>query len=496
MAETAVLFVLNQVHQLLQEEWNFLASGRQAFTEIKDELDSIHAFLWDADLRAANGEANEGLKIWVAQLQEASIRIEDVNDEYIHVAQKVYHPGVMASIQKIGHFLVTLKSHYRILSEIEDIKLTIRGIKERSERYNFRSPFEQLGSSSSRRIEAVKWYDPRLASHFIEEAEVVGFESPRNELVDWLVDGPVECSVISVVGMGGIGKTTLGKLVFDSQVVKVHFDCHAFVTVSQSYTIRGLLIDLIEQFFKDTPLPQNIQNMDEKSLITKVRQYLQQKRYLVFFDDVWKQSFSDEIELAMPNNNKGSRIIITTRMMHAAEFFKKAFPVHVHNLQLLPPNKTWELFCKKAFRYELGRNCPSELMDVSHEIIKKCNGLPLAIVAIGGLLSTKPKTVFEWKKVSQNLSLELEHNAHLTNLTKILSLSFDDLPYYLRACMLYFGIYPEDYSINPMRLTRQWIAEGFVMYMEKRTLEEVAMEYLTELINRSLVQISKVGFDG
>ncbi|XLR05688.1 hypothetical protein HN51_060569 [Arachis hypogaea] len=454
MAETAVLFVLNQVHQLLQEERNFLASGRQAFAEIKDELDSIHAFLRDADLRAANGEANEGLKIWVAQLQEASVRIEDVIDEYIHVAQKVYHPGVMASIQKIVHFLVTLKSHYRILSEIEDIKLTIRGIKERSERYNFRSPFEQLGSSSSRRIEAVKWYDPRLASHFIEEAEVVGFESPRNELVDWLVDGPVECSVISVVGMGGIGKTTLGKLVFDSQVVKVHFDCHAFVTVSQSYTIRGLLIDLIEQFFKDTPLPQNIQNMEEKSLITKVRQYLQQKRYLVFFDDVWKQSFSDEIELAMPNNNKGSRIIITTRMMHAAEFFKKAFPVHVHNLQLLPPNKTWELFCKKAFRYELGHNCPSELMDVSHEIIKKCNGLPLAIVAIGGLLSTKPKTVFEWKKVSQNLSVELKHNSHLTNLTKILSLNFDDLPYYLRACMLYFGIYPEDYFIGPMRLTR------------------------------------------
>ena len=168
--------------------------------------------------------------------------------------------------------------------------------------------------------------------------------------------------------------------------------------------------------------------MDEKSLIAEVRQYFQPKRYLVFFDDVWKLDFSDGIELAMPNNNEGSRIIITTRMMHAAEFFKKAFPVHVPNLQLLPPNKAWELFCRKAFRYELDHSFLVELVDMSHEIVKKCKGLPVAIVAIGGLLSTKANALFERKKVSQNLSVELKHNVHLTNLTRILSLSYDDLP--------------------------------------------------------------------
>lgn len=499
MAETTVLFVLNRVYQLLLEEGTFLTSIHKEFANIKNELESIGAFLKDADTRAARDvETNEGIKVWVKQLREASFHIEDVIDEYIYLVQRVHHPGCIASLRKIASLIKTSKSRHQILSEIKGIKLSVHGIKERSEGYNFQSLLEQGGSTSSIGTEDVKWRDPRLASLFIEEAEIVGFESPRHELVGWLVEGTAERTVISVVGMGGLGKTTLAKLVFDNQMVRGHFDCRAFITVSQSYTIRGLLTNLIEEFCKDTlePLPESIYKMDVKSLITEVRQYLQQKRYLVFFDDVWQLDFADEIELAMPNNKKGSRIIVTTRMMHAAEFFKKAFPVHVHNLQLLPPNKAWELFCKKAFRYELDHNCPVELMDMSNEIVQKCKGLPLAIVAISGLLSTKAKTMIEWKKVSQNLSVELEHNIHLTNLTRILSLSFDDLPYYLKACMLYFGVYPEDFSISPVRLMRQWIAEGIVKNEEKRTSEEVAKEYLTELINRSLVQVSKLGFDG
>ena len=90
---------------------------------------------------------------------------------------------------------------------------------------------------------------------------------------------------------------------------------------------------------------------------------------------------------------------------------------------------------------------------MSNKIVRKCKGLPLAIVAIGGLLSTKSKTVFEWQKVNQNLNLELQRNPHLTSLTKILSLSYDNLPYYLKPCLLYLGIYLEDYSINHKSLT-------------------------------------------
>ncbi|GAU16411.1 hypothetical protein TSUD_117600 [Trifolium subterraneum] len=499
MAETAVLFALGELFQFLKEETNLLRGVHTDFLDIKDELESIQVFLKDADRRAADeADTNDGIRTWVKQLREASFRIEDVVDEYLRMRHRAKPTGCIDLACKISNQIKTLIPCHQIASEIQDIKMSILAIKERSERYNFQISQTPVSSSSTGETENGRWRDPRLSALFIEETEIVGFEGPREELFGWLLEGQPERTVISVVGMGGIGKTTLAKLVFDSQTVTTQFDCRACIAVSQSYTVRGLLINIMEQFCRETqdPILQMLHKMDDKSLIIEVRQYLQNKRYLIFFDDVWQEDFSDQVEFALPNNNKGSRIIITTRMMQVAEFFKKSFLVHVHNLQLLPPNKAWELFCTKVFRFELGGKCPPELEVVSKQIVKKCKQLPLAIVAIGGLLSTKSKTMIEWQKVSQNLSMELGRNAHLTSLTKILLLSYDGLPYYLKPCILYFGIYPEDYSINHKRLTRQWIAEGFVKSDERQTPEQVADEYLSELIHKSLVQVSKVGFEG
>ncbi|XP_061360733.1 disease resistance protein RPM1-like [Gastrolobium bilobum] len=493
MAETAVSFVVQQLCQLLIKEGNLLRGVTKDFTDIKDELESIQAFLKDADRRASRDgrDNNEGIKTWVKQLREASFHIEDVIDEYImYVAQRrINHPGCIALIKKIVHMIKNLKHRHRIASEIQDIKLSVNGIKERGKSF----------LPSLERTNDVERHDPRVDSLFIEETEVVGFESPIVDLIGWLVeDRSNESIVVSVVGMGGVGKTTLAKQVFDNQKVNKHFDYRTFITVSQSYTVKRLFIDMIKKFCKETkePLPEGLHEMDENALRTEVRQRFQSKKYLVLFDDVWKEDFSDEIKHALPNNNRGSRIIVTTRMMRVAEFFKSSFTVHIHQLQLLPPNKARELFWKKAFRSEPGCICPTELKEISNEIVQKCGGLPLAIVAIGGLLSTKPKSMSEWGNVSENLRLELQCNAHLDGITRILSLSYDDLPYNLKSCMLYFGMYPEDYSISRKRLTRQWMAEGFVKHEERRTLEDVAEEYLVELIHRSLVQVSKVGFDG
>jgi len=502
MADTAVLFALGEVFLFLKEETNLLRGVHRDFSDIKDELESIQVFLKDADRRAADeADTNNGIRTWVKQLREASFRIEDIIDEYLRLIHRANPPGCR-SLCMSPRLIKTLTSRHKIASEIRDIKLSIFGIKERSQRYNFQISHEQGSSSSSNscpgEAENGRWHDPRLSSLFIEETEIVGFEGPKEELVGWLLEDETGRSVISVVGMGGLGKTTLAKQVFDSQKVTARFDCRACITVSQSYTVRGLLIKIMEQLCQETeePLLKMLHKMDDMSLVIEVRKYLQHKRYLIFFDDVWQEDFSDQVEFAMPNNKKGSRVIITTRMMHVADFFKKSFLTHTHNLQLLPPNKAWELFCKKVFRFELGGYCPPELEAVSKEIVQKCRQLPLAIVAISGLLSTKSKTMIEWQNVSQNLKLELGRNTHLTSLTKILSLSYDSLPYYLKPCILYFGIYPEDYSINHKRLTRQWIAEGFVKSDERRTPEQVAEEYLSELIHRSLIQVSNVGFEG
>ncbi|XP_059439134.1 disease resistance protein RPM1-like [Corylus avellana] len=482
MTETVVALVVNELVQLIVHESNLLKGVHQEVVDIKDELESIQSFLKDVD----KGDLQAGVKMWVKQVREAAYHIEDVIDEYVlHMAQRRHQQSFLAFLNKIGRLLKYIQPRHDIATKIQDIKISVREIKERSERYGFSSSAQ----GSSNNAANVAWHDPRVGALFIEEDEVVGIESTRDELVSWLVGEASKRSVMSVVGMGGIGKTTLAKKVYENESVKGHFDCRVWITVSQSYNVQKILMSMIDQIYqaKETALEQ-IDTTDEITLITQLRKFLQQKRYVVVFDDVWKTEFWEIVKHALPFNDRGSRIIITTRSDLIASFCKESFSDHVHKLQPLSQDKAWELFCKKAFWSEFQGCCPKELVKMSMDIVRKCEGLPLAIVAIGGLLSTKEKVPLEWKKLHDSLNSELECNPHLTSITKILSLSYHDLPCYLKSCFLYFGNLPEDYSITGPRLLRLWVAEGFIREKKGKPLEDVAQEYLKELIHRNLVQ--------
>ncbi|KAK7246497.1 hypothetical protein RIF29_41366 [Crotalaria pallida] len=292
--------------------------------------------------------------------------------------------------------------------------------------------------------------------------------------------------------MAGVGKTTLAKQVSKDKSIFGRFDCHAWITVSQSSTPEELLKEVLDKFCKGggEALPQFHSTLDQQSLIDAVRDYLQHKRYVVFFDDVWDIHFWAAIGYAFLDNNLESRVLITTRNMDVALQCKTSSSVQIHELHLLPYEKSWELFCKKVFWHECNDLCPLELEVICGRIVKRCHGLPLAIVAIGRLLSTKEKVASEFQKLIENLDSELVTNPLLTGTSRILALSYDDLPFYLKSCFLYFGIYPEGYEIDAFSLTKQWIAEGFVKFEKGKTPEEVAEQYLIELITRSLLKES------
>ncbi|XP_059632319.1 disease resistance protein RPM1-like [Cornus florida] len=494
MAETAVSSVINNLVPLLTNEAKLLKGVHEEVASIKDELEYILCFLKDADVRAETAKISDGLQLWVKDIRKVSYKIEDVIDEYIlHLAKPFHQRGFITFILKVARPVIKLKRRHEIASEIQEIKTTIQEIKQRADKYNL-SSLEQGSSSGTK---DGMWHDPRSASLFIAEDEVVGIETLKEELISKLLAEQATRAVISLVAMGGSGKTTVAKKIYDNPKVTRHFDCHAWITVSQSYKMEELLRKMIKQMYGSTKelVPEGIDTMEEVSLIEKLKEYLEVRRYVVVFDDVWGIDFWRFIKHALPKNNKCSRVIITTRNDDVAASCKESLFDYVHQLEPLSQDAAWELFCKKTFQLDFEGQCPSELKEVSLKIVGKCEGLPLAIVAIGGLLSTKNKIVSKWERMYNSLGNELQRNPHLTSITKVILLSYHDLPYYLKSCFLYLSIIPEDFFIRGGRLIRLWIAEGFVKPEKGKTLEEVAEEYLTELIRRSLVQVTKLNLE-
>ncbi|KAE8782344.1 putative late blight resistance protein-R1B-14-like protein [Hordeum vulgare] len=216
-----------------------------------------------------------------------------------------------------------------------------------------------------------------------------------------------------------------------------------------------------------------------------LREHLKNERYLIIIDDIWDVSAWDIIKCAFPENHLGSRVITTTRIQVVAKAC--CFHGHGHILEMKPLNDKYSrrLFFGRIFGSE--EACPLHLRDVSVEILKKCGSLPLAIVTISSMLASEDSIQKErWEHVRSCLG-------SLTNLTlegvrRILNLSYRELPLHLKTCLLYLGMYPEDYIISRYDLERQWMAEGFVGKENGQDCVKVASNYFNELVNRSLIQ--------
>ncbi|PON88523.1 NB-ARC domain, LRR domain containing protein [Trema orientale] len=488
MAESFLTPVIESLVHLLTNEVRSFNGVRKKVESLQKELEIIQCLLKDADARSDRGELSDSVKTWVKQLREEADRIEDVIDEYRHnVAQSnTDKHGFVGFLSKVGHRIKALKSRYPIASQICEINESLRRIKDTGQAYGLSQSLEL--QSSSCQTTYIEEHDPRLASLFIvEDDEYVDVPSIQEELKRSLIEGVSARTVTSMVGQGGIGKTTLVKKVYDE--VKQNFDCSAWITVSRSYDVKKLLKIMMQEMCATAEYAGTStgENNIIQGLVTPLRQYLQTKSYLVVFDDVWNADFWTVMKHALPGSNKCGRIIITTRNATIAAACKESPFDNIQRLETWSQNEAWKLFCKKTFRYEFESRCPTELEKLSHEIVSKCQGLPLTIATVAGILSRKRKVEFEWQRVLGNLDSEFKTNPELTRITKILSLSYHDLPYHLKSCLLYFGIFPEEYRISCDRLYELWIAEGIVKASGDKTLKDVAKEYLNELIERNLV---------
>ncbi|XP_058111952.1 putative disease resistance protein At1g50180 [Magnolia sinica] len=308
MAESAVNFLIQYLGPLLVNEVQSLKGVGREVRELINEFESIRSVLRDADARQ---DTDEGLKTWVKQIREVAYNIEDVLDEFM-VGQAQEQQGARRCINFLHKLIKQPMVRHKTASSIRDIKTRVHSVKERKDAYSLDS-MEQ--TSSSKKM-SDQWYDPRLKALFIEEVDLVGIDVPRRQLIEWLVDKDSRLLTISVVGIGGIGKTTLVKKVYDNQQVKKCFETYAWITVSQSFKAEELLRSMVKQFFeeKKDPSPQAVWNF---------------------------------IRNALPNNEYGSRVIITTRKGDVASSSCIGPSDLIYNLKPLHATEAWSLFCKK-----------------------------------------------------------------------------------------------------------------------------------------------------
>ncbi|XP_019253250.1 PREDICTED: putative late blight resistance protein homolog R1A-3 [Nicotiana attenuata] len=300
---------------------------------------------------------------------------------------------------------------------------------------------------------------------------IVGFEEEKEWIIRKLTSGPADVDVISIVGMPGLGKTTLADRVYNDKTVVDHFDVRAWCTIDQERNEKKLLQKIFNQVIglKDTFSEDHI----DDDVADKLRKLLFGMRYLIVLDDLWDTATWDELTRPFPEFQKRSRIILTSRKKEVALQGKHhRDPLY---LRLLTLGESWELLEKRVFGEE---RCPDELLDVGEEIARKCDGLPLVLDLIGGVIARKEKTKTFWLEVLKNLNSFIFKDEE--EVMKVIQLSYDHLSDHLKPCLIYLASYPKDERILISDLTDLWSAEGLV--------EQTGMEvYVEELISSSLV---------
>uniref|UniRef100_A0ACD5VUT8 Uncharacterized protein n=1 Tax=Avena sativa TaxID=4498 RepID=A0ACD5VUT8_AVESA len=433
---------------------------------LRDELHIMQLFLHEMEVCSIEGSV--ATEAWIDQMRDIMLDSEDTVDIFD------------ASQVKGWCVLGKLRSRHDVGTRIRRILAQLRDISRRRLEYAVERPRESSD----------KWIHGLLAScPMVHDRDVVGLNRDLDELLQHILDGGLELSVTSLVGMGGVGKTTLAKKLYINPDVKKHFDSCSWIYVSKTMELRGVLCEMVKGLMR---IPSaEVSSLGEKQLQELLLSGLDNKKFLLVFDDVWDRGLWDIIKLVLPRNCSGSRVLVTTRNAIVAGSIVGA-KSNVHRLQPLPFEDSWSLFCKKAFLQD--GICLDGLKETAKDIVKKCVGLPLAIAAAGSMMSGREQTDTEWKSVLA--SIQKDRSDGQMEIQQTLLLSYRDLPQPLKPCFMLLSVIPYDSQISRKKLVRLWIAEGFVKQKADETLEITAEKYLMELINRSMIEVATASSSG
>ncbi|KAK6946404.1 NB-ARC [Dillenia turbinata] len=460
---------------------------------LQDKQKWIRSFLRDADA-IMHQEEGQQLRTTVSLLTDIAYDSEDVIDIYnlkIVPMGGGDRGGFIGLLKKATSIFKKRYHIHQVGNEIEAINARLSQIREMQ---------NMVGASTDNRRIQRGW---RRSYAHEQEERVVGLDVDIDKLVQELNNEEADARVVSIVGIGGSGKSTLARRLYNHVLVKKHFDCRSWVFISQQWGSRDVLEKILIQTSSPTKEERElIDKMKNEELVEKLYHFLEERLYLVVLDDIWETKAWDELSHAFPRGKVGSKFILTTRC-HSVPRHVDPHCV-VHGPQSLTNDEAWELLSKKTkIREESSSQENIELCKLGKEMVKRCGGLPLAVVVLGGLLATR-SSLPEWKKLNQDIGPQLraagrEGTQQEGKVTSILELSYHDLPYHLKSYFLFLGLFPSNADIQAKEMIHMWIAERFILSSEidrEHTLESAGEEWLEELIERSLIEVGERDTDG
>ncbi|XP_027120908.1 putative disease resistance protein At1g50180 [Coffea arabica] len=487
MAEPVVSFIIERLSNLLIEEGKFLRGVSDQAEQLQSELKLMQALLRDADAKQHDDAV---IREWISQCKDLAYEAEDLIETFAFKVGSRRRGGLVNVLKRYACVFKECYMRHRVGVDIQGLNTRVSKLTQRFRDYGIRTIMEKEGPSS-RQLQSIR----RTYSH-VEEDDFVGLESDVKMLVQNLVseDGTSHYRVVSLCGMGGLGKTTIARKVYNHPNVRRHFDSFAWLCISQQWQtkeiLQGILVKLIPERKEEI-----VRSWNDDELVRQLYHIQQNKRCLIVLDDIWSTDAWECIKNAFPTREKGSKILLTTRNKNVATHIgPNGFH---HEPRLLSYDESWELLQKKALRerYNHGNEDIVKLEELGMEMVKHCGGLPLAVVVLGGILSTKDH-FSEWEFVYQHIKFYLGRGERIGQregeIQRILALSYYDLPYQLKPCFLYLGIYPEDHDIRTDSLYQIWMAEGMVSkedQIEGESMMDVAERYLGEFVKRCMVQV-------
>lgn len=480
LVDTAIEILINGLVDKVDAQVKYVLGFEHEFGKMKSELETLQSYLSDVD---KHKEKYKTLKDASAKLRELIYSIDDlVIDCQNRVDYERMKDSCLSSISLRGLYFRNQvgKKLAEINREIVSMRQTLNIIPLVVSPHKS----EELGGSGSGRV--------RWTSDIIDESQIVGLVEDTMTLKKWILPCNGSLQLIGIVGMGGLGKTTLAKKIYNDSKVCSRFDVKIWVCKS-TFGELEIMKCILQQLKKEDQGSDSV-------LLKSIHEALLNKNYLIVMDDVWSidNGWWNRLFEGLPKTeNQSSCIIVTSRNKDVVKRMG-VDEEQIHRPKLLSMEEGWLLFCKVAFQSSNGKCKDPELKRIGEHILTKCGGLPLAIKTIGGLLSSKSQLHSEWKEIYDDLPQKLaDESKSYDSLLATLRLSYDELPLKLKQCILCFAIYPEDYEIEVDQLANWWIGEGFIYKKGTKIARKMALECLSELISRCLVEaVRKRNYDG